>query len=89
MKTMIAAGKFCKNREIQQELWEHYNNILMTNELLKKYVIAQEIKDTGLLLTPIEAEERAQKFSQDLIDSNFIIGGLLLPWVLDEIKKAC
>lgn len=89
MKTMLTAGRFCKKRELHKELWEVANNLFMTNELLKKYEIAKELKTTGLLITPLEAEKRAQEFSKNLIDSNLMISGLLVPWVLEEIKKAC
>lgn len=89
MKTMLTSGRFCKRRELHKELWETANNLFMTNELLKQYEIVKELKTTGLLITPLEAEERAQEFSKNLIDSNLMLNGLLVPWVLEEIKKAC
>lgn len=94
MKTIIAAGKFCKRREneaknklLAQEFNEYACNIFATNLLLEQFETTQELKRTGLLLKPEEAKRRAQKTSEKMIDCNLIQNGLLVPGMLEYIQE--
>lgn len=86
MKTMLTAGKF-KKSSYQNELVEVAQNLSITNAYLRKYVEVIMLEETGLFPTFSEIEERAQDFSQKLIDANLMINGLLLPGVLDGLQE--
>lgn len=94
MKTLLAAGKFCKKREkeleakrLQAELQEYSSNIQASNLLLRHFVTMQELRRTGLLLTLKEAEEKATEISEKMLDCNLIQNGLIVPGMLEYIQE--
>lgn len=85
MKTMIAAGYFCKKNEFE----EYKNNILETERLLQKFEFQQELNRTGLWLEQKEIERRASNTLKGLLDANLIQNGIIVPGILEHIQEVC
>lgn len=85
MKTMIAAGYFCKKKEFEK----YKENIFQTEKLLQKFEFQRELKRTGLWLDVAEIKKRASNTLKGLIDSNLIQNGLIVPGILEHINEVC
>ena len=87
MKTMIAAGKFCKRRELAKELNEYSKNIFETEKLLQKFEFHQEMKRTGMWLSIEETKQRASNTLKNLLDSNLIQNGVIVPGIKEYLLE--
>ena len=85
---MIAAGKFCKRRELARELSEYSKNIFETEKLLQSFEFHQELKRNGVWLTESEVKERVSNTLKHLLITNHIENGLIVDSsVLDYIYQ--
>ena len=85
MKTMLAAGVFCKKGEFK----EYRDNIFLTEKILQKFEFNQELKRTGVWLTKEETKQRASNTLKNLIDCNLIQNGRIVAGILEYINEVC
>lgn len=83
MKTMIAAGYFCKKKELEN----YAKNIFQTEKILQKFEFQQELKRSGLWLNKAEIKRRASRTLKMLLDNNLIQNGLIVPGMLEYISE--
>lgn len=82
-KTMLAAGYFCKKNEFET----YAKNIFKTEKILQNYEEARELKETGLLLTEKEKQEKASHTLKMLLDCKLIQNGKIVPGMLEYILE--
>lgn len=83
MKTMIAAGYFCKKKELEN----YAKNIFQTEKILQKFEFQQELKRSGLWLNKAEIKRRASRTLKMLLDNNLIQNGVIVPGMLEYISE--
>lgn len=82
-KTMIAAGYFCKKKELEN----YAKNIFQTEKILQKFEFQQELKRSGLWLDIAETKRRASHTLKMLLDNKLIQNGLIVPGMLEYISE--
>lgn len=83
----MKAKLIVKSSKLLEELKDYAMRIATTNLLLAKFVTIQELNRTGLLLTPKQAQEEAEKLSERMIDCNLIQNGIIVPGMLEHIME--
>ena len=83
MKRMLTAVYFCK----KNELTTYAKNIFETEKLLQRFEFNQELKRSGLWLSPDEIKQRASHTLKMLLDCNLIQNGLIVAGMKEHIEE--
>ena len=83
MKRMLTSGVFAPKNELSRYAF----NIFQTEKLLQRFEFQQELKKSGIWLTPDEIKARASHTLKCLLDCNLIQNGLIVSGIKEQILE--